>query len=73
MQQLPHTYSLLSNRKPIIVGYFGGSITEGYGASDYERTSWRAELRLRVCPDHDPGSTGTKVRIGAFLINATLP
>jgi acyl-CoA thioesterase I len=28
--------------EPVCVAFLGGSITEGYGASDTERTSWRA-------------------------------
>jgi acyl-CoA thioesterase I len=39
---LPRVNKRLLQNEPIIVAFLGGSITEGYGASDPDRTSWRA-------------------------------
>ncbi|MBO5197737.1 MAG: SGNH/GDSL hydrolase family protein [Lachnospiraceae bacterium] len=39
---LNNTQYKLLNDKKLTVGYFGGSITEGAGASDATRTCWRA-------------------------------
>ncbi len=39
---LDNTFYRLTHDKALTVGYFGGSITEGAGASDASRTSWRA-------------------------------
>jgi acyl-CoA thioesterase-1 len=39
---LPQVREKILRNKPICVAFLGGSITEGYGASDPERTSWRA-------------------------------
>lgn len=39
---LANTKHMLLNQKKLNVGYFGGSITDGSGASDQEKTSWRA-------------------------------
>jgi lysophospholipase L1-like esterase len=60
MQLLPHTSSLLNNGEPVTIGYFGGSITEGYGASDYESTSWRART-TRYLRKRFPDVTVTEV------------
>lgn len=39
---LENTLYKLTQDKKLTVGYFGGSITEGAGSSDPEKTSWRA-------------------------------
>lgn len=39
---LPHVFAKLNAGRPVTVVYFGGSITAGAGASDGERTSYRA-------------------------------
>ena len=39
---LPRTFERLRAQKQLAVGYFGGSISEGAGASDAAQTSWRA-------------------------------
>ena len=40
---LTNTYKLLTEGKEQVdIVYFGGSLTAGYGASDAEKTSWRA-------------------------------
>lgn len=41
-KSLHHTFNSLKERKRLTVGYFGGSITEGSGASDPSKSSWRA-------------------------------
>ncbi len=41
---LDNTFYKLTHDKHLSVGYFGGSITEGAGASDASRTSWRARV-----------------------------
>ena len=40
-QGLGNTFAKLAVGKPVTVGYFGGSITEGAGASKPDETSWR--------------------------------
>lgn len=39
---LSRTWHKLAAEKQLNIGYFGGSITEGAGASDAAKTSWRA-------------------------------
>jgi acyl-CoA thioesterase-1 len=39
---LPNLSKKLLLKEPIVVAFLGGSITEGYGASDPDKTSWRA-------------------------------
>ncbi len=39
---LDNTFYKATHDKKLTVGYFGGSITEGAGASDASKTSWRA-------------------------------
>ena len=39
---LGNTYKKLTSDKKLKVVYFGGSVTNGYGASNQEKTSWRA-------------------------------
>lgn len=41
---LDNTFYKLNHDKKLTVGYFGGSITEGAGASDASKTSWRARV-----------------------------
>ena len=40
-KMLDNTLYKLKNNKELTIGFFGGSITEGAGASDASRTSWR--------------------------------
>ena len=42
MIMLDYSLYCLKETKKLCIGYFGGSITEGAGASDPEKTSWRA-------------------------------
>ena len=42
VQSLNNTYYKLTVEKKLTVGYIGGSITVGIGASDLDKTSWRA-------------------------------
>jgi acyl-CoA thioesterase-1 len=39
---LPNVARKLAGVDPIVVAFIGGSITEGYGASEPDKTSWRA-------------------------------
>ena len=41
-QDLKNTYAKLSKGEKVNVVYFGGSVTNGHGASNSEKTSWRA-------------------------------
>lgn len=41
-QTLANSHYLLTQKKAFNVAYYGGSITQGAGASDEESTSWRA-------------------------------
>ncbi len=41
---LNNTVYRLTKEKKLTVGYFGGSITEGAGASVWDETSWRANI-----------------------------
>ena len=41
---LTHTYKRLTEDKELNVVYFGGSVTAGYGASQPDQTSWRAQV-----------------------------
>lgn len=45
---LPRLNKKLSSGESIVVAFLGGSITEGYGASDPDTTSWRALIGNRL-------------------------
>lgn len=45
---LENTKYRLKKEKKLRVGYFGGSITEGSGASSWHKTSWRARLTAHL-------------------------
>ena len=45
---LENTVYRLKKEKKLNVGYFGGSITEGAGATEWDRTSWRARLTAHL-------------------------
>ena len=45
---LKNTIYRLKKDKKLRVGYFGGSITEGAGATEWDRTSWRARLTAHL-------------------------
>jgi len=45
---LENTIYRLKKEKKLRVGYFGGSITEGAGATEWDRTSWRARLTAHL-------------------------
>ena len=66
---LENTIYKLKHDKKLTIGYFGASLSEGSGASDMSKTSWRAlttEWFRREYPDCDIteinaaiGGTGT--------------
>lgn len=69
-----HTLQCLTQQKELTLSYFGGSITEGAGASDGEKTSWRA-LTTRWMKEQYPKASisavqgaigGTGTRLGMF-------
>ena len=77
---LENTLYKLRNDKSLTVGYFGGSITEGSGASDWEKTSWRA-LHTEWMRAHFPEAEitpiqaaigGTGSDLGAYRIDNDL-
>lgn len=39
-----NTFAKLSQNQDVTIAFFGGSVTDGYGASDQEETSWRARV-----------------------------
>ena len=45
---LENTIYRLKKEKKLRVGYFGGSITEGAGASEWDKTSWRGRLTAHL-------------------------
>ena len=45
---LKNTIYRLKTEKKLRVGYFGGSITEGAGATEWNRTSWRARITAHL-------------------------
>ena len=61
---------------PLTIAYFGGSITEGYNASDPARTSWRAlttgwlqaQLPTREIREINAAIGGTGSDLGAFRL-----
>lgn len=46
---LSRTAASLAMSKKLTIGYFGGSLTDGYGASNMEKTSWRARTTEWFC------------------------
>lgn len=75
---IPRTWEKLANDKKLTIAYFGGSITEGAGASDQEKTSWRA-LTTQWFRDQFPQATitainaalgGTGSDLGAFRLQS---
>ncbi len=77
---LENTLYKLKVDKALTVGYFGGSITEGAGASDGEKTSWRA-LHTKWMREHFPEAEitpimaaigGTGSDLGAYRIDNDL-
>ena len=71
---LPHVFAKLNAGKPVTAVYFGGSITAGAGASDGERTSYRAlvgqwlttTFPKSVVTNVDAAIGGTGSDLGAF-------
>ncbi len=71
---LGHTWGKLARNNRLVIGYLGGSITEGAGASDASRTSWRAlttDWFKRRFPQADISEAnaaigGTGSELGAF-------
>lgn len=69
-------FQKLARQKALSIVYFGGSITDGVGASDAEKTSWRALMTgwfRRNFPDADIRSRnasmrGTGSELGAFRV-----
>jgi lysophospholipase L1-like esterase len=70
---LENTIYRLKKEKQLRIGYFGGSITEGAGATEWDKTSWRARLTAHLreaYPDAEiteimaaVGGTGTDLGI----------
>lgn len=77
---LGHTMECLEKRRALRVGYFGGSITEGAGASKPAETSWRARTTAylrKTYPDTqiteiNAAIGGTGSDLGAFRIGDDL-
>lgn len=77
---LGHTWGKLTRNHRLVIGYFGGSITEGAGASDASRTSWRAlttDWFKRRFPQADISEVnaaigGTGSELGAFRCHQDL-
>ena len=78
---LENTLHKLKTDKALTVGYFGGSITEGAGASDGEKTSWRAlhtawmreQFPEAVITPIQAAIGGTGSDLGAYRIDNDLP
>lgn len=77
---LENTLYKLQHDKKLTVGYFGGSITEGAGSSDPEKTCWRARNTIWL-REHFPDAEiipiqaaigGTGSDLGAFRIDNDL-
>lgn len=74
---LPHVFAKLAAGKPVTVAYFGGSITAGAGASDGNRTSYRAlvgqwlaaTFPKAAVTNVDAAIGGTGSDLGAFRAN----
>lgn len=58
---LSNTFFKLNHYNSITVGYFGGSITEGAGASDGQKTSWRA-LTTEFLRQTHPNATVVEIQ-----------
>ncbi len=58
---LDNTFYRLTHDKALTVGYFGGSITEGAGASDASKTSWRARTTAWF-RENFPDATVTEIQ-----------
>ncbi len=43
---LPNVYAKMKNNEKIHIGYFGGSVTNGYGATSQSEKSWRYYSRV---------------------------
>jgi lysophospholipase L1-like esterase len=73
---LPHVFAKLKAGKPVTVAYFGGSITAGAGASDGNRTSYRAlvgqwftaTFPQSTVTNVDAAIGGTGSDLGAFRV-----
>ena len=57
---LGRTFAKLANKKQLTIGYFGGSITAGAGASNAAKTSWRARTTAWF-KEHFPEAAITEV------------
>lgn len=77
---LENTLYKLKIENKLTLGFFGGSITEGAGASDAEKTSWRGAVtewfRERY-PDHEINAIqgavgGTGCEMGIFRLDRDL-
>lgn len=74
---LPHVFAKMKAGKPVTVVYFGGSITAGAGASDGNRTSYRAlvgqwftaTFPRSTVTNVDAAIGGTGSDLGAFRAN----
>ncbi|SFS60273.1 SGNH/GDSL hydrolase family protein [Paenibacillus sp. BC26] len=68
---LPRFRKKLSLNEPVTVAFLGGSITEGYGASDPDRSSWRA-LTEQYLQTAYPSIEWTFINAGVGGTNSTL-
>lgn len=74
---LPHAFAKLKTGKPVTIAYFGGSITAGAGASDGEKTSYRAlvgqwfkaAFPKAAVTNLDAAIGGTGSDLGAFRLD----
>lgn len=68
---LPHTEAKLRAREPVTVAFLGGSITEGYGATDPDEGSWRS-LTEAYLEEKFPLTAFTFVNAGVGGTNSVL-
>ncbi|SDW56209.1 Lysophospholipase L1 [Paenibacillus sp. CF384] len=68
---LPHFRNKMSLNEPVTVAFLGGSITEGYGASDPDQSSWRA-LTEQYLQTAYPSVEWTFINAGVGGTNSTL-
>lgn len=67
---LPHASGTIARKQPIAAAFLGGSITEGAGASDASRTSYRA-MTGQFLTDRFADSAVTCVNAGVGGTNST--
>ncbi|BBI32661.1 SGNH/GDSL hydrolase family protein [Cohnella abietis] len=78
---LPRLREKLQSKEPAIVAFLGGSITEGYGASEPDKTSWRALTETYFTSEYpevrwtfvNAGVGGTNSSLGAHRLRSHTP